>query len=184
MSRAIPVHCDNCDLVVPSRAIEIEGEGSIPEGLFLSGNVEACPSCGGAAKMIEGEFAVTADTLKILQGSNISFTMIVRLAEITAKAECENLSDDELADKLAEISPEAGEVVKKHGWKTLVGALALMALAAKCQVNVNVDANKLLDQLINPQVAATLSESQIANEQVSEIVVVHNYDNGKQEPIP
>jgi hypothetical protein len=101
-----------------------------------------------------------ADSQRLISGPQFTRDMFERAIRIVAESK-ESDSPDEIAKKAAEVHPSLGEIVKqasggdapKSGtiWKASAIAILATVAATKCSVSVNLDVNKLIDQMSKPQ---------------------------------
>lgn len=143
----IPSHCHSCGAVFPSRMISIEGN---VQGLTLSNNSESCPFCGGRAFLADGVFNIANDVISVISAPRFTFEMLQKLGVAVAEAYKDPSKTAQLNEIAETIDPELAGVVKKltsSNRLTMVG-LFLLAMAIKsCSLNVDLDVNKLIDQL-------------------------------------
>ena len=143
----IPSHCHSCGAIFPSRMISIEGN---VENLTLSNNSETCPFCGGTAYLANGVFDIADDVISIISAPKFTKEMLQKLGVAVEEAYKDPTKTDQLNIVAESIDPNLAEVVKKitSGNKLTMVGLFLLAMAIKsCSVNVNMDVNKLIDQL-------------------------------------
>lgn len=159
MSRAlIPVSCPHCGSLFASRAFHISGN---VQGLALSGNKETCPYCGSMAHIADGVFNVANNVLSVVSAPNITKQMLAAFEAAVKKAYAEKTAPEQLAKEVEKIDPSFGEAVRKAGSNNhLYVASLLIALAAikSCSVDVKLDANRLIEQLINSPPAVVISK--------------------------
>lgn len=145
----IPSYCNSCGAIFPSRMLSIEGN---VKGLQLSNNSETCPNCGERAYLAEGIFDIADDIISIIKAPAITKEMMKKLGMAVIEAYKNPEKTDELQSIAESIDPEIANAVKKitsSNKLTLVG-LFLLAMAIKsCSVNINLDVNKLIDQITN-----------------------------------
>ena len=143
----IPSHCLSCGAIFPSRIISIEGN---VQGLTLSNNSESCPYCGGRAYLASGVFNIANDVISVISASRFTFEMLKKFSLAVAEAYKDPGKTDQLNEVAESIDPELGDVVKKitSGNSLSIVGLFLLAMAIKsCSINVDLDVNKLIDQL-------------------------------------
>ena len=143
----IPSHCHSCGAIFPSRIISIEGN---VQNLTLSNNSESCPFCGGRAYLADGVFNIANDVISVISAPRFTFEMLHKLGVAIAEAYRDPSKTDQLNQVAESIDPELAQVVKKitSGNRLTMVGLFLLAMAIKsCSINVDLDANKLIDQL-------------------------------------
>jgi hypothetical protein len=124
-------------------------EGNV-QGLTLSNNSEPCPFCNGRAYLAEGVFNIANDVISIIRAPRFTFEMLQKFSVAVAEAYKDPNKTDQLNEIAKSIDPELADVVKKitSGNNITKVGLFLLAMAIKsCSVNVDLDVNKLIDQL-------------------------------------
>jgi hypothetical protein len=143
----IPSHCHSCGAIFASRFISIEGS---VKNLTLSNNSETCPNCGGRAFLANGVFDIANDVISIISAPSFTKEMLSKLGVAVAEAYKDPSKTEQLNSIAEGIDPELAKVVKKitSGNKLTMVGLFLLAMAIKsCSVNIDLDVNKLIDQL-------------------------------------
>jgi hypothetical protein len=143
----IPSHCHSCGAIFASRMISIEGN---VKGLTLSNNSETCPYCGGIAYLADGVFNIADDVISILSAPSITKDNLRKLGVAVIDAYKDPSKSENLIKIAESIDPDVANAVRavtSNKSLALVGLL-LFAMAIKsCNLNVSLDANKLIDQL-------------------------------------
>ena len=143
----IPSHCRNCGAVFPSRIISIEGN---VKGLTLVNNSEPCPFCSGRAYLAEGVFDIAGDVVSVLNAPGITVDMLKILGSAVIETYKDQSNSAKLVKVAESIDPKLAKVVNDITANKIILpiGLFLLALAIKsCNVNISLDANKLIDQL-------------------------------------
>jgi hypothetical protein len=149
----LPAFCSNCGAVFPS-VIAIGG-GS---GVFR-GNAQRCRFCGGMAQIADATFQTTAgEVLAAIQAPGVTRAMLVRFSAAVKRAYVERTPPELLAEEVARINPIFAELIRRYGTTGLYLAVLLaivLTVFGQCSTNVNLyanvslDANRLVDQLMN-----------------------------------
>ena len=143
----IPSHCHSCGAVFESRILSIEGN---IKGLTLSNNSETCPFCGGRAYLAEGVFDIANDVVSVLKAPHITVEMLQKLGVAVIEAYKDASKTEDLCQVAESIDPGIAKTVKGiTSKKSLIFVgLFLLAIAIKsCSINIDLDVNKLIDQL-------------------------------------
>ena len=111
-------------------------------------------------QVLDGTYQLFADSLRLVSGPPFTREMFERAIMIVANSK-DSDSPKDIAKKAGEIHPRLGEIVKnlyggdapKAGpiWKASAIAILAAVAATKCSVGVNLDVNKLIDQMNKPQ---------------------------------
>ena len=156
----IPALCSSCGALFASRAFNISGN---VKNLTLSGNKETCPFCGGWANIADGVFDVAGNVLSIVSAPNITKQMLGAFGAAVKKAYEVKKPPEELAKEVEKIDPSFGEIIRKSGSNKklyLVSLLLIVAAIKSCNVDVKLDANRLIDQIRGtPPAAVTSNET-------------------------
>lgn len=143
----IPAHCHSCGAVFLSRMIAIEGS---VQNLTLSNNSEPCIYCEGRAFLADGVFNIANDVISVISAPDFTLEMLRRLGVAVQEAYKDPSKVSQLKEVAESIDPELANVINKitsSNKLTMVG-LFLLAMAIKsCSVDVNIDVNRLIDQL-------------------------------------
>jgi len=153
----IPALCSSCGALFASRAFNISGN---VKNLTLSGNKETCPFCGGWADIADGVFDVADNVLSIVSAPNITKQMLGAFGAAVKKAYEVKKPPEELAKEVEKIDPSFGEIIRKSGSNKkfyLVSLLLIVAAIKSCNVDVKLDANRLIDQIRGTPPAAVTS---------------------------
>jgi len=143
----IPAHCPTCGAVFRSRILSISGN---VKNLTLSGNTETCPFCGSIANTAEGIFDIVNDIITVITAPDITKEMLAAFDAIVKKAYQEKTDPEDLAKQAEEIDPTLGKLVRSASSNKpyyLTGLLLLILTIKSCNFNINLDVNKLIDQL-------------------------------------
>lgn len=158
----IPASCPNCGALFASRAFNISGNVGT---LTLIGNKETCPFCGGWADIVDGVFTIANNVISVVSAPNITKQKLYAFERAVRAAYEAKTEPEHLAKEVEKIDPSFGQVVRNNIGKNknLYAATLLICLAAikSCSVDVEVklDANRLIEQLTNAPPAATMSHS-------------------------
>ena len=162
MGRAIiPVYCANCGALFSSRALDFRG--SI-RNLQIRNCREDCPFCGQMAQIVDGVFHVADGVLSIVSAPSVTKQMLAALEAVVTKAYREKQPSEELAKEVEKIDPTFGDVVRKACLKVGLPLVLMILLAAikscsvDAKVDVKLDANRLIEQLMNTPPAASAHE--------------------------
>lgn len=161
MSNAIiPALCPNCGLLFRSRALAISGN---VKNLTLKGNTESCPSCGGRAQIADGVFDVADGALSIVRAPHVTREMLSALEAALKLAMKKKSAPEQVAQEVEKIDPSFGKYVRKLGEKpSLYTAALILTIAAihscSMKVEVKLDANTLVDQIVNAPIVNTVPE--------------------------
>ncbi len=153
----IPALCSSCGALFASRAFNISGD---VKNLTLSGNKETCPFCGAWADIADGVFDVADNVLSIVSAPNITKQMLGAFGKAVKKAYEVKKPPEELATEVEKIDPSFGEIIRKSGSNKrfyLVSLLLIVAAIKSCNVDVKLDANRLIDQIRGTPPAAVTS---------------------------
>lgn len=143
----IPSHCHSCGAIFPSRMISIEGN---VQNLTLSNNSESCPFCGGRAYLADGIFSIADDVISIVRAPAFTLEMLQKLGVAVAEAYKDRSKTNQLNEVAESIDPKLAKVVKKitsSNGLTMIGLFLLAMTIKSCSINVDVDVNKLIEQL-------------------------------------
>ena len=149
------------------------GIGGAAAHVTVTGCVQRCPFCGGTAKIADGVFDLTKNTVDVLQSGEITASILERFGLLARSAYAERATLKEFAAQADEIHPALGELVRKSRGNSPFAALLIMILVfwfmKSCTVNVNfdVDVNRLIDQATGKdpkQLIETLDKQQEASE--------------------
>ena len=143
----IPSHCPACGGVFQSRLISISGN---VKNLTISGNKESCPFCGSMANTAEGVFDLADGVLSIIYAPQLTKQMLQKLDELVAENYFEKADPEILAKKAEQINPAFGILIRnlnKNKKLYFTGLLLILFAIKSCSLNVNLDCNKLIDQI-------------------------------------
>jgi hypothetical protein len=155
----IPSHCHSCGAIFPSRVISIEGNVQI---LNLSNNSESCPFCREKAYLADGVFNIANDVISVISAPKFTLEMLQYLGAAVAEAYKDPNRTDHLNQVAESIDPELAAVVKKitsSNRLTVVGLFLLTMAIKSCSVSVDLDVNKLIDQLREQPPQTTIIET-------------------------
>lgn len=153
----IPALCPSCGALFASRAFNVSGN---VKNLTLSSNKETCPFCGGLADIADGVFDVAGNVLSVVSAPSITKQMLAAFSAAVKKAYEEKKPPEELAKEVEKIDPSFGEIIRKSGSSKqfyLVSLLLIFTAIKSCNVDVKLDANRLIDQLRGTPPAAVTS---------------------------
>jgi hypothetical protein len=106
----LPAHCTRCGYAFEGRGIAIEGN---VQHLVLENNIESCPRCGGAARIVEGEFNVRNGVFEVLRSTHLDRELLQRFAGIAREANDGTISMEEAAAHIAEDAPALGRLLER-----------------------------------------------------------------------
>jgi SEC-C motif len=106
----LPAHCTRCGYTFEGRGIAIEGD---VQHLVLENNIESCPKCGGAARIVEGEFNVRNGVFEVLRSTRLDRELLQRFAGIARQANDGTIPMEEAAARIAEDAPELGRFLER-----------------------------------------------------------------------
>ncbi len=106
----LPAHCTQCGYTFEGRGIVVEG---YVRHLVLENNVESCPRCGGAARIVEGEFNVRDGVFEALRSTRLDRELLQRFAGIARQANDGTLPMEEAAARIAEDAPVLGRLLER-----------------------------------------------------------------------
>jgi hypothetical protein len=152
----IPVSCPHCGALFASRAFHITGN---VQRLLLSGNRETCPYCGNMAHVADGLFNVAKNVLSVVAAPNITKQMLAAFEAAVRKAYTEKTPPEQLAREVEKIDPTFGDAFRKAGKNNLYAVSLVFALFAikSCNLDIKLDANRLIEQLTNSPPAIVIS---------------------------
>lgn len=144
-----PAHCSSCGHTFYSEDLWYDGE---MRNCTFSGNAVVCPNCSQWAYAIDGVFDAANGVLRVLQAPETTFQILQELKRLSERALQEPSDGERFWTELEKVSPTLAVVLRalglKGGTKTIVAATLLIAAVNSCNVDVTVDANRLLDQVI------------------------------------
>jgi hypothetical protein len=106
----LPAHCTRCGHTFEGRGIVVEGN---VQHLVLENNIESCPRCGGAARIVEGEFNVRDGVFEVLRSTRLDREMLQRFAGIARQANDGTIPMEEAAARIAEDAPALGRILER-----------------------------------------------------------------------
>ncbi len=151
-------YCPTCKLLFEApRLFGVTGPAAAT--ITLQNVRMACPN-GHEARLLDGTYQLFADSLRLISGPPFTREMFERVIMIVAESK-ESDSPRDIAKRAGDIDPRLGEIVKnvsgnatpKSGtlWKATAIAILTALAATKCSVHVNLDVNKLIDEMSKPQ---------------------------------
>jgi len=147
-SAQIPAHCPTCGAIFQSRFLSMFA-GNIGR-MGLSGNKETCPFCGNMANIADGVFSIADNIISVITAPNITMQMLSEFGAVVKEAYNEKTSPEDAASQADSIDPEFGKIIRSLSSKGAfyTTGLLLIYLATKsCTLNIELDANKLIDEL-------------------------------------
>ena len=81
--------------------------------LVLENNIESCPRCGGAARIVEGEFNIRDGVFEVLRSTRLDRDMLQRFAGIAQQANDGAIPMEEAAARIAEEAPALGRALER-----------------------------------------------------------------------
>ncbi|MDX9972579.1 MAG: hypothetical protein RBU21_06285 [FCB group bacterium] len=142
----LPARCLKCNLVFSSGIIL---ENATMENSF-EGCSTPCPRCQGPASIADGTFNVLDDVVTVINSPNVTVHMLKALGVEVRRAVNESAPPEELAQSVEKIDPKFGWLIRKLKDSPLYPLIlvALYKLIENASVKVDLDVNKLIDQLI------------------------------------
>jgi hypothetical protein len=160
MTRAvIPAACPSCGALFVSRFISVGGD---VKDLMLSNNRETCPYCGAMANTADGIFDVTDGILSVVSAPNITRQMLANFEAAVKSAYANKTPPEQLAREVESIDKSLGDVVRKVGKNNhlyIAALLVILAAIKSCNVDVKVDANRLIEQVTQSPPAAVVGQN-------------------------
>ena len=143
----IPALCNNCGTAFGVKNL-IGGSGSAM--LSLRGNSYGpCPTCGGTATLLDGDFRLENDIAEFLSGPEITRDVLERLKAVIESGQKEHKSPEEILESVTAAVPEvAAFTSKKSGLAAIVITAILTTMVT--------DALKPLTEMITKPIAARL----------------------------
>lgn len=144
----LPALCSSCGAILPASGIRV----SNVEKLTISNVRVQCRYCGGMADVFDGTMEVTDNAIKLLQSGNVSQALLERLRDLAKEAYEKKTDVDTFAKRVEEIHPSLGTLVRNSKGRMSFPSFLLILIfliTQSCTMNVSVDANKLLDQMMN-----------------------------------
>lgn len=148
----LPAICPRCNIMFPS-PISLVGVRMV-----ISHVAVPCPQCGGYASLIDGEYEVTTNAIKILTAAALPSNVLFAFAQLLQKTNEQHSSIDELQQAAQQISPQLGkvvEVIKHSNLKAAVILILLVIILYKCNFNLNanvdIDVNDIFRTLLTQQ---------------------------------
>jgi hypothetical protein len=163
-------YCRQCNALFVYQGVKLRNTTAT-----LKGNTIPCPNAKEkyhSAELLDGTFEFAQDSIRLIAGSDFTRRVFEQgLALIAASRK--DITAVELAKEAArEVHPKLGALIDqlsgdptKHGtaWKIgLIGAIVLLA-ATKC--NINLDVNRLVDQIRGSPPSESQSAAPVQKEQ-------------------
>ena len=151
--------------------------------LVLENNIESCPECGGAARIVEGEFNVRNGIFEILRSTPLDRDLLQRFAGIARQANDGTISMEEAAAHIAEDAPALARLLervpisarKAFIW-VLLQALVILATQIVAESRDHSATTGAVERAIQRNDAIVHSELQRAVEQALEDFRSHQDD--------
>lgn len=144
----IPAYCSNCGLLFPSGIAATN-----VKNLTLAGNKQNCPRCGHMAGIVDGVFNVADDLIEVIKAPDFTVEVLQKLQVLVSQPINTNDDVEAIAKSADLLHPGFGKAVRKaniHGvWLFLIAAV--LALSKCVSMNMEVDVNKLIDQIWQEQ---------------------------------
>lgn len=143
----LPAKCLNprCGTIFEDRSL-IGGSGSI-DNLTITGTTVSCPKCGGRAAIGDGIYKYSNESFDLKHGPSLTREMITQLTQITDAIKTRSIKAEELLAEVADVSPELAGKLRERGLTYFGIALLLIWLLKSVQISINVDLNRLIDQV-------------------------------------
>lgn len=120
----IPARCGKCNLVFRA-AIAVRNV----QNMTLQGNHQQCPRCGGMAKIVEGTFDVSADSIfRQIDGKPVDAELFTRLGIILVQAKLDGAKPSEIVERIGPHSPTLAKRLARVMDDPQASAVVLAAL--------------------------------------------------------
>ena len=143
-----PAYCPSCRAVFAVRNI-VEAPPGVKFTFY--GNVTNCPECGKDARLVDGEFQIEEDSLKLIAGPPRSAALLSAFAALVNEA-IKTRDIDKLEKDADKLDPKLGDVVRVAKSKHSAGVVILFVLILMlkgCNLEVKLDINQLVEYLIS-----------------------------------
>ena len=144
----LPVFCPKCKSIFASRAFSISGRN-----MSFRNNTETCVVCGfNGARLSEGVFNLTHDTIEVISAPDITVAMLKAFAEIALRAAAGQITSTEAIAQASSISPKLA-VLLSNGMTQGIAVAALLSslvgiyLSYSSNKSSDVTAEKLLNAI-------------------------------------
>lgn len=141
--RGLPTYCARCGHVFEAPGISLKNSRNVT---FI-GMRTNCPKCGGVALVGDGTYSAKGHNISLDDGPPLTRAIIAQLNVILERAKKEGPDVHDFLAEVAEVSPEFSQALRKYDRYGLSLLILLMVFVLRsCDVSVNVDFNKLVDQ--------------------------------------
>jgi hypothetical protein len=89
------------------------GVGGNVQNLVLENNYESCPRCGGAARIVEGEFNIRDGVFEVLRSTRLNRDLLQRFAVVAKQAQEGSIPMEQAASQIAEESPALASLLER-----------------------------------------------------------------------
>lgn len=140
-----PAACTKCGHVFFGTAVQFSG-GARPT---LVGCTTTCPKCGGVANFGDGMFVEVSGQAELVNGPELTKSMIDRLRGVYREAQSNNLTSAEIVSAISEISPEIAAKITKLDLPKAFLLLLMVWMIKSVSLDISLDLNKVIDQVAN-----------------------------------
>lgn len=121
---SIPGYCARCDLVFAGTGgIHLENSRNIT----IRNSSMTCPKCGRPAKLAEGTFNATHDTLELVSGPPLTVEILEKLRDIAERARKQEITPTAAVQEAKELDVALGTLLERF---LSLGLTALAAFSA------------------------------------------------------
>jgi hypothetical protein len=137
---SIPARCDACGYEFRPPFVEVAGGGTVVIG---EGCSTPCPRCGGIARFPEGQFTEENNKLRVLNASDVTREMLVRLSLLLEEAAQNPDNLRSIQERAEAIHSGFGSLFAPASWSpeikgALIGAITTL-LATQCSAPTTVN---------------------------------------------
>jgi hypothetical protein len=145
-------YCRTCGTIFEYPGLDVAGSRDIS---FRNVRVE-CPN-GHEARLLDGTFDFMDDAVRLVAGPEFTQEIFERAIKLVVDSPADTTAG-ELAKKASEIHPALGKVIdrissgdaSKHGSRWKVAVAVGLAMLAMTRCSINLDLNRLVDQIRQP----------------------------------
>jgi len=165
-------YCPTCDLVFPQG---IPPNVVMRNVTFVNCGAGACPRCNQPARTLDGTYDAANGEIQFRSGPPLTIEIIQRLSRFAKDPASKGLAVHEIIEEVANISPEIANELRAHkGISASAILIFLFLLISKCNFNIELDINKL----INDAQGVSESSNKSSNSKVvNNINIVNNNIN-------
>lgn len=148
-------YCPNCGAIFPSRHFTFDNS----KGMTIRGSQEPCVKCRQTAQLLDGTFDFIDDSITLIKGPAFTVETLKKFKELAEAAQSGTISPDRLKAEAERLDPALIPLTNRAASSGKAGIAILAAIAGallnQCNLNIDVDANKLYDQITRPSSSAT-----------------------------